>query len=494
VVEDLYEVESFLEEFEVMSEAEDVVIGLEVHVQLQTESKLFCRCSTKFGADPNKHTCPVCMGLPGVLPVLNRGALQYAMKAARALNCEIQSDMKFDRKNYYYPDLPKAYQISQYDMPLAEDGELEVEANGETQTIGIERLHMEEDAGKLIHSDVGDESFVDYNRAGVPLAEIVSEPDIRTPEAAEAYLKTLKKRMEYIDVSDCNMEEGSLRCDANISIRNEDGSFGTKVEVKNMNSFKAVKQALSYETSRQRRMIDNDETILQGTRLWDEDAGETRSMREKEEAHDYRYFPEPDLVPVRIPDEWVDEVDDELPEMPDHRRERFRDEYELSAEDARVLTDSRAMADFFENAVSACGDANAVSNLMKADLRRELNDRNWTMAQVAMEPEDLAAIVEMLNDDTISSNVGSELIEEIVETGEDPEAIVEERDLAQISDEGELDGMIEEVIEENPDAVEDIQNGNENAIGFLVGQVMQKSQGQANPEQANEMLRDKILS
>lgn len=479
-----------------MSEQEDVVIGLEVHVQLQTESKLFCRCSTKFGADPNKNTCPVCMGLPGVLPVLNRGALEYAMKASRALNCEIQPEMKFDRKNYYYPDLPKAYQISQFDMPLAENGELKVQANGHTETVGIERLHMEEDAGKLIHSDVSQESFVDYNRAGMPLAEIVSDPDIRTPEAAEAYLKTLKKRMEYIDVSDCNMEEGSLRCDANISIRQDDGSFGTKVEIKNMNSFKAVKEALAYEVKRQRRLIEkgNRDEILQGTRLWDEDARETRPMREKEEAHDYRYFPEPDLVPVHIPAEWTDEIDEKLPEMPDHRRARFEEEYDLTDEDARVLTDSRAMADFFEEAVSACGDASGVNNLMKADLRRELNERNWSMADVKMTPESLAKIVELQSDDTISSNVASELVEEIVESGEDPEAIVEERDLAQISDEGELDSILEEVIEENPDAVEDIEGGNENAIGFLVGQVMQKSQGQANPEQANEMLRDKILS
>ena len=479
-----------------MSEFDDVVIGLEVHVQLETETKLFCSCSAEFGAEPNENTCPVCMGLPGVLPVLNRRALKYAMKASRALHCEIQPKMKFDRKNYYYPDLPKAYQISQYDMPLALEGELEVSANGETEIVGIERLHMEEDAGKLIHSEVGSESFVDYNRAGVPLAEIVSKPDIRKPKAAADYLRTLKKRMEYLGVSDCNMEEGSLRCDANVSIREEDGRLGTKVEVKNMNSFKAVSDALAFEIKRQRRLINKKrrEEILQGTRLWDEDKKETRPMREKEEAHDYRYFPEPDLVPVRIPTEWTEEIEQSLPEMPRERKKRFQQEYQLSHEDAQVMTDSRAMADFYEEAVRECEEPAGVNNLMKADLRRELNQRHWTIADVQMEPSQLAAIVELQAEDTISSNVASELIEEIVETGEDPKQIVEERDLAQISDEGEMHSIISDVIAENPDAVEDIQDGNENAIGFLVGQVMQKSQGQANPQQANQMLRDEILA
>lgn len=479
-----------------MSEFDDVVIGLEVHVQLETETKLFCSCSTEFGAEPNQNTCPVCMGLPGVLPVLNRRALEYAMKASRALNCEIQPKMKFDRKNYYYPDLPKAYQISQFDMPLALDGELEVSANGHTETVGIERLHMEEDAGKLIHSEVGSESFVDYNRAGVPLAEIVSKPDIRHPEAAADYLRTLKKRMEYLDVSDCNMEEGSLRCDANISIRQDNGEFGTKVEVKNMNSFKAVRDALAFEIKRQRRLIKNDRRneILQGTRLWDEDAKETRPMREKEEAHDYRYFPEPDLVPVRIPSNWTEEIENSLPEMPDEREVRFQEEFGLSEEDATVMTETRAMADFYEEAVESCENSSGVNNLMKADLRRELNERNWTMADIQMSPRQLATIVELQSEDTISSNVASELVEELVETGDDPGQIVEERDLAQISDEGEMETIINEVIEENADAVEDIKGGNENAIGFLVGQVMQKSQGQANPQQANEMLRNAILS
>ncbi|MGM0380746.1 MAG: Asp-tRNA(Asn)/Glu-tRNA(Gln) amidotransferase subunit GatB [bacterium] len=471
----------------------DVVIGLEVHVQLKTNTKLFCGCSTDFGADPNANTCPVCMGLPGVLPVLNRRAVEFGMMAAKTLNCEINDRMKFDRKNYYYPDLPKAYQISQYDMPLAGEGVLELESNGKKQEVGVERVHLEEDAGKLIHSNIGNESYVDYNRTGTPLIEIVSKPDIDSPEIAEKYLRTLKQRMEYLGVSDCNMEEGSLRCDANLSIRNSDGSLGVKTEVKNMNSFKGVKKALEYEASRQRRRLQNGKQIVQGTRLWDEDAAKTRAMRTKEEAHDYRYFPDPDLVPVVIEEDWKKEIEEEIPEMPSVRRSRFIEEYNLPPDSAETLTATRPMADFYEQALAEDCDSETLANLMISDLRRELNDRNWNVEDVEITPAEFAELVNLLEADEISTNVASELLEELVETGGSPANIVEERDLKQISDEDALTGIITEVIEENPDAVEDIRGGTEQAIGYLVGQVMQKTQGQANPGRAKEMLKEEIL-
>ncbi len=472
---------------------EKIVIGLEVHVQLKTETKLFCSCSTEFGVAPNKNTCPVCMGLPGVLPVLNRKAVQYGILAAMALNCQVRDKIKFDRKNYYYPDLPKAYQISQYDMPLAEEGELALSRDAEEYNIGVERLHLEEDAGKLIHSNIGNESYVDYNRTGTPLAEIVSKPDITSPEVAELYLRTLKQRMEYLDVSDCNMEEGSLRCDANLSIRKPNGELGTKTEVKNMNSFKGVRKALAYEARRQKKLLEKGEKVVQETRLWDEEAEKTRGMRSKEAAHDYRYFPEPDLVPVEISEEWKQEVAARLPEMPHEKLTRFKGEYELPDEAAETLTSSLDMAEFFEEAAQGKASYRAVSNLMISDLRRELNERDWTIDEVNLAPADLAKIAEMMEEDVISSNVGSELVEELVETGGDPEKIVEDRNLKQISDSDALGGVITEVVQENPGAVEDIRGGTEQAIGYLVGQVMQKTQGQADPEQAKQLLREEIL-
>ncbi len=473
---------------------ENVVIGLEVHVQLKTNSKMFCRCSTEFGADPNANTCPVCMGLPGVLPVINERAVEFGMRAASALNCTIRDRTKFDRKNYYYPDLPKAYQISQYDMPLAEEGELQVEWEDGSQTVGVERVHMEEDAGKLIHSDVGRESYVDYNRAGTPLIEIVSHPNIEEPAAAVAYLRTLKKRMEYIGISDCNMEEGSLRCDANLSIRNEDGSLGTKTEVKNMNSFRGVRQALEYESRRQGKLIDRGGEVQQGTRLWDEDERETRPMRTKEEAHDYRYFPEPDLVPLTIDAEWIQDVESDLPEMPGVRLDRLIDEHGLSRDDAETLTGTRAMADLFEAAVEDGGSARTVANLMITDLRREMNEHTLEVEDLDLPAEYLAEVARMYEEDVVSSNGASALIEALVEEPRDPAELIEEMNLRQISDDSALEGVIEEVIEENEEAVEDVRSGKDQAVGFLVGQVMQKTEGQANPQQANEMLREAIGS
>ncbi len=470
----------------------EIVIGLEVHVQLKTKSKLFCGCSTEFGADPNANTCPVCMGWPGTLPVLNRRAVEFGMLAALSLNCEINQDIKFDRKNYFYPDLPKAYQISQYDMPLAEEGQVEVELDGEKAVVGIERLHLEEDAGKLVHSTAGAESYVDYNRTSVPLAEIVTKPDITSPEQAEVFLRSLKQRMEYLEVSDCNMEEGSLRCDANLSVRTPEGELGTKTEVKNMNSFKGVRKALAYEAQRQKKVLSSGGEVVQETRLWDESEQITREMRSKEEAHDYRYFPEPDLVPVKIDSKWQSEVKQCLPEMPEEKYERFQAEYDLSDEATQTLTASRPLADFFERALTGDVSPRSVSNLIIADLKREMNERDWTINDVNITPENLAALARMFEEDVISSNVCSELIAELVESGGDPEAIVEERDLKQISDAGELEAIIDEVINENPDAVEDIRSGADQAIGFLIGQVMQKTQGQADPGQARKMLQERV--
>ncbi len=471
---------------------DEIIIGLEVHVQLKTKSKLFCGCSTEFGAEPNENTCPICLGWPGTLPVLNRRAVEFGMLAALSLNCEINEDIKFDRKNYFYPDLPKAYQISQYDMPLAEEGLVEVELDGGTSEVGIERLHLEEDAGKLVHSEAGAESYVDYNRTSVPLAEIVTKPDITSPEQAEVFLRSLKQRMEYLGVSDCNMEEGSLRCDANLSVRTPEGELGTKTEVKNMNSFKGVKKALAYEARRQKKLLSSGGEVVQETRLWDEAEEVTREMRSKEAAHDYRYFPEPDLVPVKIGSDWQKEMRERLPEMPEEKYNRFKTEYGLPEEAIETLTAVRPLADFFEQAVTADIAPRSVSNLIISDLKREMNERDWTVEDVNIRPENITAIARMFEDDVISSNVCSELIAELVESGGDPEAIVEERDLKQISDAGELEAIIDEVIKENPDAVEDIRSGADQAIGFLIGQVMQKTQGQADPAQARKMLQERI--
>ncbi len=472
---------------------DDVVIGLEVHVQLQTQSKLFCGCSTKFGDNPNANTCPVCLGWPGTLPVLNKKALEYGILASLALNCKINQKIKFDRKNYYYPDLPKAYQISQYDLPLAEHGTVKFNHDGESCAVGIERLHLEEDAGKLVHSSVSRESYVDYNRSGTPLAEIVTKPELTSPERAESFLRTLKKQMEYLDVSDCNMDEGSLRCDANISIRRDDGSLGTKAEIKNMNSFKAVRKALSYEVLRQRKLLSRGQRVVQETRLWDETTEQTKSMRSKEEAHDYRYFPEPDLVPVRIDKKWQQEIGFKLPELPDKKFNRFLDEYQLTEEAARTLTDSRPLADFFEQAIKPDVSAKTVGNLIISDVKRELNERGWDIGQVALTPAALTSVASLLEENLISSNVGSELIAELVESGGDPREIVEQRGLKQISSEDQLSSVILQVVSENPDAVADIRGGKNQAIGFLVGQVMQKTGGQADPGTAQKLLREEIL-
>jgi len=474
----------------------ETVIGLEVHVELKTNTKIFCNCSTEFGADPNHHVCPVCLGLPGVLPVLNKKVVEFGILAGLALNCEIAEFSKFDRKNYFYPDLPKAYQISQYDLPLAQNGYLEIDTREGSKRIGITRIHMEEDAGKLVHQgsiSTSPYSLVDYNRTGVPLIEIVSEPDMNSPEEARAYLEKLKAIIQYTGVSDCKMQEGSLRCDANISIRPAGTKeFGTKTEIKNLNSFKALQRALTYEVERQIEVLEEGGQIVQETRTWDEDKGITLSLRSKEEAHDYRYFPEPDLVPVVISREWVDSIKKRLPEMPGEKRKRYVEEYGLPAYDAQVITTSKEMADFFEECVAGYPDAKTVSNWMMGDLSRLLNANNMDITQCRIKPSQLVEMLKLLDEGTISGKIAKTVFEEMFETGKDPGAIVEEKGLVQISDEAAIQGIIDEVIADNPKSVQDYKAGKKKAMGFLVGQVMKATKGKANPQVVNKILQEKL--
>ncbi|MGB9859832.1 MAG: Asp-tRNA(Asn)/Glu-tRNA(Gln) amidotransferase subunit GatB [Moorellaceae bacterium] len=473
----------------------EAVIGLEVHVELKTESKAFCSCTTAFGGEPNTHVCPVCLGLPGILPVINRQMVEFGLKTALALHCEIAPLCKFDRKNYYYPDLPKNYQISQYDMPLARRGYLEIEVDGAKKRIGITRIHMEEDAGKLIHVEGpdGDYSLVDYNRAGVPLLEIVSEPDLRSPEEARAYMEKLKAILEYIEVSDCKMQEGSLRCDANVSVRPKGSTtFGTKTEVKNMNSFRALQRALSFEIERQIAALERGERVVQETRAWDEERQVTYTMRSKEEAHDYRYFPEPDLVPLAIDREWIDRVRATLPELPDARRERLIRQYGLPEYDAGIITGSKALADYFERTVSLFPDAKQVANWLMGDFLHLLNDRGWEPHQAPVSPEGLAELLKLQQEGTISVKIAKQVLEEMFATGRGAREIVESKGLVQISDVAELTAIVERVLEAHPKVVEDYRKGKEKALGFLVGQVMKETKGKANPGLVNELLKERL--
>jgi aspartyl-tRNA(Asn)/glutamyl-tRNA(Gln) amidotransferase subunit B len=482
---------------EKMSKKYETVIGLEVHVQLSTESKIFCGCSTEFGKAPNENTCPVCLGLPGTLPVLNKKAVDYAILAGLALNCDIAEYSKFDRKNYFYPDLPKAYQISQFDLPVAEDGNIEIETEEGIFNIGVHRVHLEEDAGKLIHEgsiDKSEGSLVDYNRTGVPLIEIVSEADMRSPAQARAYLTELKLIMEYLDISDCNMEEGSLRCDANISLRPYgQKEFGTKAELKNMNSFSAVEKGLEYEVERQRDILEDGGKIVQETRTWDENLNKTISMRGKEEAHDYRYFPEPDLVPLEIDEEWKSEMRKQLPELPRKKYKRFISEFGLPEYDAEVITGSREMAEFFERVLKEYDNPKNLSNWMMGEFLKLLNENNHSPFESGVSPKALAQMLVMIDEEIISGKIAKKVFEIMYNSGRDPEAIVKEEGLKQISDEDELENIVDNVIAENPDAVEDIKNGKDRAIGFLVGQVMKETRGKANPGMVNSMLREKLM-
>jgi aspartyl-tRNA(Asn)/glutamyl-tRNA(Gln) amidotransferase subunit B len=471
----------------------EVVIGLEFHAQLSTHSKIFCACSTKFGAEPNSQVCPVCMGLPGVLPVLNRKVVEDAVMAGLAFGCAIQKHCKFARKNYYYPDLPKNYQISQYEDPIATNGLMEIRVNGAAKKIGITRVHMEEDAGKLIHPEAGPVSFVDFNRTGVPLLEIVTEPDIRTPEEAYATALTLKSVLEYLEISDCNMEEGSLRCDANISVRPKGvAELGVKTEVKNMNSFKAVQKALAYEADRQATMLSEGEKIVQETRLWDEDAGITRSMRSKEEAHDYRYFPEPDLIPLVVDDEWIAEIKSKLPELAAQKKIRFQEQYGLTEYDAGVLTASKKTADFFETATANYTNAKALANWIMGELQRHLNQENIEIHQCRITPENLVELLNLIDDGTISGKIAKDVFAEMFTMGEPPSVIVKAKGLVQITDEGELASLVEKIISDNPDPVADFLGGNERTFGFLMGQAMKATKGKANPKLLTKLLRERL--
>ncbi|WP_211749946.1 Asp-tRNA(Asn)/Glu-tRNA(Gln) amidotransferase subunit GatB [Paenibacillus sp. Marseille-Q4541] len=467
----------------------ETVIGLEVHVELHTNSKIFCGCSTEFGAPPNTHTCPICLGHPGVLPVLNRQAVEYAMKAAMAINCTIADVSKFDRKNYFYPDSPKAYQISQYDQPIGENGWIDIEVGGKTKRIGITRLHLEEDAGKLTHVDGGYASLADFNRVGTPLVEIVSEPDISSPEEARAYLEKIRAIMQYCDVSDVKMEEGSLRCDANISLRPVgETKLGTKAELKNMNSFRGVQRGLEYEEIRQAELLDDGEEIVQETRRWDEAAGKTLSMRSKEEAHDYRYFPDPDLVTLHISQEWKDRVRASIPELPDERKARYTNEFGLPTYDAEVITSSMHIANLFEDSMKYTSDAKAVSNWIMGDLLGYLNSEGLELSALPLTGQGLGEMIGLIEKGTISNKIAKTVFKEMLESGKLPQQIVEEKGLVQISDEGAILGIVEQVVAANPQSVEDYKAGKQKAIGFLVGQVMKESKGKANPGLANKLL------
>lgn len=473
----------------------ETIIGLEIHVELNTKSKIFCSCSTDFGAGPNENTCPICTGMPGTLPVLNEEVVRLASRAGTALHCDINKVNKFDRKNYFYPDLPKAYQISQFDLPICEHGYVDIDMEGKEKRIGITRIHMEEDAGKLVHLEDEPVSLVDYNRTGVPLIEIVSEPDMRSPEEAVEFLKTLKSILEYVEVSDCKMEQGSLRCDANISIR-EAGQekLNTKVEIKNMNSFKEILKALQKEEKRQQELYTFGEghKIVQETRKWDSAKGKTVSMRSKEDAHDYRYFPEPDLPPVFIKEEDVEKIQRDLPELPDEKRERFVREYGLNQTDTDILVGNKVLANYFEEVVGFDISPKEASNWIIVELLRVLKDKDEE--EIPIKSEYLANLIKMIGDGKISRTAGKEVFEELITTDKTPKTIIKEKGLSQISDTGELEKIVVKIISDNPQAVEDYHQGKKKSLGFLMGQVMKASKGKANPQTAKEIIEKKLNS
>lgn len=477
----------------------EAVIGLEVHTELQTKTKIFCSCRTSFGADPNTNVCPVCLGLPGVLPVLNKKVLEYAVRAGLALNCEISRFSKFDRKNYYYPDLPKNFQTSQFDLPICEHGYLDVEVEGEKRRIRITRAHMEEDAGKLVHHGTSitdsDYSLVDYNRTGTPLLEIVSEPDMRSAKEAVAYMEKMRAILQYVGISDCRMEEGSLRCDANVSVRPVgQKELGTKTEIKNINSFKGVERAIEYEAMRQAELLEDGGKVVQETRTWDEKEGVTKSMRTKEEANDYRYFPEPDLVPFTVSDEYIENIRKSLPELPDARKERYMKEFGLSSEDAVFMTNDKAIADYFEAAVDAGADPKACVNWLMGEFASQLSTDGIEIAKAPVSAENLAALLKLISKGTISGKIAKKVFATMWKEGGNPEEIVKAQGLVQISDTAELSKLVDEVVGKNPKAVEDFKAGKKKAVGALVGQIMKATKGKANPRVINELLNKKLQS
>jgi aspartyl-tRNA(Asn)/glutamyl-tRNA(Gln) amidotransferase subunit B len=472
----------------------EAVIGLEVHAQLLTDSKIFCGCPTKFGASPNSQTCPVCTGMPGSLPVLNRRAVEFAIKTGLAMNCKISSFSRFARKNYFYPDLPKGYQISQFELPICEHGHIEISVGGGKRRIGITRIHMEEDAGKNIHEGAGPYSLVDLNRAGVPLMEIVSEPDLRTPEEAGAYIRKLRTILRYIGVCDGNMEQGSLRCDANVSVRPRgEEKLGVKVEIKNMNSFRFVEKGLEYEIRRQIKALEEGEKIVQETRLWDSATGVTQPMRSKEEAHDYRYFPEPDLVPMTVDKEWIEEVRTSITELPDQKMDRFVRDFALPEYDADLLTSERPLALWFEEAVKLGGQPKAVSNWMMVELMRLLNEEGKAIEEKPQfRPSLLVEMLSLMDNGTISGKIAKTVFEEMYRTGKNAAEVVKEKGLVQISDEEAIGKIIDEVMAKNPKELERFRAGEEKLMGFFVGQAMRASKGKANPAMLNELLKKKL--
>ena len=471
----------------------EVVIGLEVHAELSTKTKIFCSCPTSFGAEPNTHVCPICMAMPGTLPVLNEKVVEYAVKAGLATNCEISRNSKNDRKNYFYPDLPKAYQISQFDKPLCEHGYVEIDTKEGKKKIRITRIHIEEDAGKLNHDEFGGGSLVDLNRAGVPLIETVSEPDIRSAEEAESYLRKLKSIFEYIEVSDCKMQEGSLRADVNVSVKKKtDTKLGTRTEMKNMNSFRSIVRAIEYEVDRQIDVIENGGKIDQETLRWDDVSGKTFPMRDKEDAQDYRYFPDPDLVAIKLSEEYIQNIKDNLPELPESRKQRYLEEYNLSEKDAKLLTSSKYLSDLFEGAVKVCNNPKAVNNWIISDISRILNETETEPISIPFDSNQLGKLVILIDKGTISSSIGKKVLVELFENPRDPEDIIKEKGWIQISDEGAIKEVVMKILEANPQSIADYKAGKDKALGFLVGQAMKETKGKANPQMLNKMFLEEL--
>ena len=471
----------------------ELVMGLEVHSELSTKTKIFCSCPTEFGGEPNTHCCPVCMAMPGTLPVLNEKVVEYAVKAGIATNCEIAKNSKNDRKNYFYPDLPKAYQISQFDMPLCTNGHIDIETENGMKEVRIERIHIEEDAGKLNHDEYGRGSFVDLNRAGVPLIEIVSKPDLSSKEEVESYLRKLKSILEYIEVSDCKMQEGSLRADVNISVRKKgDTKLGTRTEMKNMNSFRSIVRAIEYEANRQIELIENGGTVEQTTLRWDDVSGKTFPMRDKEDAQDYRYFPDPDLVAIKISDEYVANIKENLPELPESRNKRYIEEFKLPEYDAKLLTESKYFSDLFEGATKVCNNPKAVSNWIISDITGILNEKGEEPSDIPFTAEQLGNLVVLIDKGTISSSIAKKVIAEMFENPEDPSKIIEKNGWVQISDEGAIKEIVLKVLAENAQSVADYKAGKDRALGYLVGQAMKATKGKANPGMLNKMFLEEL--
>ncbi|MBR3132886.1 MAG: Asp-tRNA(Asn)/Glu-tRNA(Gln) amidotransferase subunit GatB [Clostridia bacterium] len=471
----------------------EMVIGLEVHCELSTKTKIFCSCPTEFGGEPNTHCCPVCMAMPGTLPVLNEKVVEYAVKAGLATNCSISQNSKNDRKNYFYPDLPKAYQISQYDKPLCNHGHVSIETPEGEKDIRILRIHIEEDAGKLNHDEYGRGSFVDLNRAGVPLIEIVSEPDMRSAEEAESYMRKLKSILEYIEVSDCKMQEGSLRADVNVSVRKKGSTeFGTRTEMKNMNSFRSIVRGINYEAERQIELIENGEAVTQETLRWDDISGRTFSMRDKEDAQDYRYFPDPDLVAIKLSDEYIENIKKALPELPESRKKRYMEEMDLSEKAANFVTSSKYYSNIFDEATEKCNNPKAVSNWLMSDIAKVLNEREEEADKIPFSGKELGELIELIDKGTISNSIGKKVLNELFENPKAPSKIIEEKGWVQISDEGAIKEVVIKVLENNPQSVADYKAGKDKALGFLVGQAMKETRGKANPQMLNKMFIEEL--